>query len=294
VTVSAIIHLKERSPLYGLARKNEVAKYKKKRARELQHDKFRDTAGRIFDQVGDRLEGKGKAILYGLAGIVLLAVLVGFYVRWSSRKADEARRALGRAIAISTAPVASASPAPGAPPPAYSSEQERAQKAIDEFQKVVNKYGDPYKTEARYFIAANLLYIDREKGMSELAEVSKASQVEAATLARFALAQAREADGKYDEAAKLYSELAAQNSTVVTPDTANLRLAAVYEKQGKKKEAADLLFNIVEASRKAKDSDGTPLPPSAAARDAAEKLQKLDPDRYAKLTPEAPSGELPF
>ncbi len=294
MSVSAIIHLKERRPLYGLARKNEVAKYKKKRARELQHDKFRDTAGKIFDRVGDRLEGRGKAILYGLAGIVLVAVLVGVYVKWSNRKSDEARRALGRAIAIATAPVATASPAPGAPAPTYSSEQERAQRAIEEFQKVAAKYGDPYKTEARYFIATNLLYVDRDKAMSELAEVSKAGVAEPATLAKFALAQAKEADAKYDEAAKLYSELAAQNSSIVTPDTANIRLAAVYEKQGKKKEAADLLFNIVDVSRKSKDSDGTPLPASAAARDASEKLQKLDPDRYAKLTPEAPSGDLPF
>lgn len=269
-----------------------MAKYKKKRARELQHDKFRDTAGRVFDRVGDRLEGRGKALLYGLAGVVLLAVLVGFFVKWNNRKSDEARRALGRAIAIATAPVATASPVPGAPTPAYSSEQERTQKAIEVFQQVANKYGDPYKTEARYFIATNLLSIDRNKGISELTEVSKSSVVEPAALAKFALGQALEADGKYDDAAKLYSELAAQNSPVVTSDSANLRLAAVYEKQGKKKEAADLLFNIVEASRKAKDSDGTPLPPSAAARDASEKLQKLDADRYAKLTPEAPSDSL--
>lgn len=271
-----------------------MAKYKKKRARELQHDKFRDTAGKIFDRIGDRLEGRGKAILYGLAGVILVAILVGVWLTWSNRNADEARRALGRAIAIATAPVATASPAPGAPTPTYASEQERAQKAIEEFQKVAAKYGEPYKTEARYFIATNMLYIDRDKAMNELAEVSKGSVVEAATLAKFALAQAKEADGKYDEAAKLYSELAAQNSTVVTPEGANLRLAAVYEKQGKKKEAAELLFNILEASRKLKETDGTPIPPSGAAREAGEKLQKLDPERYAKLTPEAPSGDLPF
>src|SRR4029434_1387797 len=151
--------------------------------------------------------------------------------------------------------------------------------------QVANKYGDPYKTEARYFIATMLLSIDRNKAISELTEVSKSSVVAPA-----ALAKPLEADGKYGEAAKLYSELAAQNSEVVTSDSANLRLAAVYEKQGKKKEAVDLLFNIVEASRKTKDSDGAPLPPSSAARDASEKLQKLDADRYAKLTPEAPSG----
>lgn len=271
-----------------------MAKYKKKRARELQHDKFRDTAGKIFDRVGDQLEGKGRTILYGLAALVLLGVLVGLYVKWSSRKADEARRALGRAIAISTAPVATASPAPGTPAPTYSTEQERAQNAIAEFEKVAVKYGDPYKTEARYFIGTNLLYVDRDKALTVLADVSNSGVVEAAALAKFALAQAREEDGKNDEAAKLYSELAGQNSAVVTPDVANLHLAAIYEKQGKKTEAADLLFNIVESSRKATDADGTPLQPSTAVRDAADKLQKLDAARYAKLTPEAPSGNSPF
>lgn len=273
-----------------------MAKYNKKRARELQHDKFRDAAGRVFDRVSDRLEGRGKAILYGIAGLVVLAVLVGVYLKWSNRKADEARQALGRGITITTAAIAAPSPAPGTAPaaPTYSTEQERAQRAIAVFEQVAAKYGEPYRTEAQYFIATNLLYIDREKGMVQLAEVSKSSEVEPATLAKFALGQAKEADSKFDEAAKLFSELAAQNSTVVSPDTANLHLASVYEKQGKKKEAADLLFNIVEASRKAKDPDGTSLPPSAAARDASEKLQKLDADRYAKLTPEAPSGDLPF
>ncbi len=291
--ISPIIHLKERSSLRGLARKNEVAKYKKKRARELQHDKFRDAAGRVFDRVADQLEGKGKAILYGLASAVVLLVIIATGVSLHRKHTNEALQALGRGIDIMARPV---STTPGADPktPAFASEQERAQKAIEEFQKVTAKYGDPYKTEARYFIGTNLLYVDRDKAMNELAEVSKASVAEPATLARFALAQAKEADGKYDEAARLYSELAALNRVLVTPETANLRLAAIYEKQGKKNEAADLLFNIVDASRKAKDPDGTPVPPSAAAREATEKLQKLDPDRYAKLTPEAPPAELPF
>jgi tetratricopeptide (TPR) repeat protein len=294
VSVSLIIHRKERRPLCGLARKNEVAKYKKKRARELQHDKFRDTAGKIFDRAADRLEGKGKHIIYGLAGVILLAVLVGVYLKWSSRKSDEARRALGRAIAVATTPVATASPDPANTAPTFSSEKERAQKAIEIFEQVAAKYGDPYKTEALYFIGANQLYVDHDKGISTLTEVSKSSVAEAARLAKFALAQAMETDGKYDEAAKLYSELAAQDSVVVTPETANLQLALVYEKQGRKTEAADLLFKIAEASRNAKDADGLPLPPSAAAREATEKLQKVDADRYAKLTPEAPSADSPF
>lgn len=271
-----------------------MAKYNKKRARELQHDAFRDTAGKIFDRISDRLEGRGKEILYVLGGLLLVALLVGFWVSWSRRKDDEARRALGRAISIMSVPLATASPAPVTPGPTFANEQERAQKAVVEFQKVAAKYGDPYKTEARYFMGTNLLITDREKGIAELAAVSKTGVPEPATLAKFALAQAKEADGKLDEAALLYSELAAQNSMVVTADSAGLRLAAVYDKQGKKQEAVELLFNMVEASRKARDTDGTPLPQSAAAREAAGKLQKLDPDRYAKLTPEVSSGESPF
>ena len=109
----------------------------------------------------------------------------------------------------------------------------------------------------------------------------------------FALAQAKEVDAKYDEAAALYRESAAQNSAVVTPETANLRLAMVYKQQGKKKEAADLLFNIVDAARKAKDAEGNPAAQSQAARDAAQELQKVDSDRYAQLPAEAPAN-LPF
>ncbi|HSS19220.1 MAG TPA: hypothetical protein VLL54_04040 [Pyrinomonadaceae bacterium] len=265
-----------------------MAKYKKKRARELQHDKFRDAAGRIFDKVADKLEGKGKHILYVLGGLVVLAILVGVYLKWSYRKTDEALQALGRGITITSGAVAKPSPEPGDPPAAYASEQERAQRAIDVFQQVAAKYGDPYKTQARYFIGTNLLIVDREKGLTELEAVSKTNVPEVATLAKLALAQAKEAGQNYDEAARLYSELAAQNSIIVTPDNANLGLASVYEKQGKKSEAAEILFKIVEAARKAKDTDGLPLSESAAAREAGTRLQKLDPDRYAKLTPAAP------
>jgi hypothetical protein len=266
-----------------------VAKYKKKRARELKQDKFRDASMRLIDRVGERLEGKGRSILYGIAGVVIVVAIIGFFIKWSNRRADEARHALGRAITIASAPV-SATPAAGSAGPSFTTEQERAQKAIDEFQKVAAKYGDPYRTEARYFIATNLLYVDRNKGITELTELTNSSNGEVATLSKFALAQAKETDGKLDEAVALYSELGKQNSAVVTPETANLRLAMVYEKQGKKKEAADLLFNIVDAARKAKDDENNPATQSQAARDAAQELQKLDPARYAQLPPEAPAN----
>ena len=265
-----------------------MAKYKKKRARELQHDRFRDTTMGFFDRLGNLLEGRGRSILYGLAGVLLAGMIVILFVKWSHRKRDEAQQALGRAITISKATV-STTPAPGSTEPTFASEKDRAQRSIEEFQKVADKYGDPYRSESRYFIATNRLALDRQKATAELAELGNSKIEEVAALSKFALGQANESDGKFDDAARLYTEIAKLNSPTVTPDTANLRLAKVYEKQGKKKEAADVLFNIVDASRKAKDRDNKPLPQSGAAREAASELEKLDPDRYAQLPPETPS-----
>jgi hypothetical protein len=270
-----------------------LAKYTKKRAKELKHDRFRDTSMRLLERVGDSLEGRGRMLLYGIAGVVLLAVIVGVWLKWSHKKDDEARRALGRAITIATTPVSGA-PAADPASPTFSSERERAQRAVEEFQKVAAKYGEPYRSEARYFAATNELYFDRNRGITELSELSKAGIPEVSTLSKFALAQAKEADGSLDEAAQIYRDLASQNSVVVTPESANLRLALVYDKQGKKKEAADLLFNIVEASRKAKDEDGNPLSQAAAAREAAKELERIDAARYAQLTPETQRLDSPF
>jgi hypothetical protein len=271
-----------------------VAGYKKKRARELQHDRFRDTTLSVFDRLGDKLEGKGKTILYGLAGLIGVIALAAVYSWWSGRKNDEARRALGHAIEIASAPV-SPSPVPGSTDLSFASEKDRAERAVKEFQAVADKYGNPYQEKARYFHAANMMSIDRAKGISEMEALAQSSDKEVATLSKFALAQAREADGQYDNAASLYSELAKQNGLIVTQDVANLRLAAVYEKQNKKKEAADLLFSIAERARTAKDPEGKPATPTPAAREALDKLEKLDPARYAQLPPEPPpTSNLPF
>lgn len=242
----------------------------------------------FFDRLGNALEGRGKTILYTLGAIILGGILVVLIVNWRNRKADEARQALGRAIEIQKASISPA-PIPGRTEVTFASEKDRAQRAIEEFQKVADKYGDPYRAESRYFIASNRLVLDRQKGMTELAELGNSDVEEVAALSKFALAQANESDGKFDEAARLYSELAKLNSVAVPAETANLRLAKVYEKQGKQQQAADLLFNIVDASRKAKGPDNKALPQSAAAREAAEELQRIAPERYAQLPPETAS-----
>jgi lipopolysaccharide biosynthesis regulator YciM len=261
-----------------------VAKYKKKRARQLQHDKFRDTTIGLVDRAAHKMEGKGRKVLYGIGALIAIALIVWGVKAWRDNKADDARLALGRAIKIAETPVV-ATPIPGSTAPSFRTEKERSQKALEEFQKVAASYGGTTGEHARYFAAANQLVLDRAKGMSELDALTKSSDGEVATLAKFALAQAKEGDAKYDEAAALYNDIIKQGSTIITPDTANLRLAVVYAKLGKKQEATDILFKMVETARQAKGKDGKPVPQSGAVRKAAGELEKLDPARYAQLPP---------
>lgn len=260
-----------------------MAKYKKKRARELKHDRFRDATMSLLDRLLDRVAGRRQHILYGLIALVVIAIGVYTFVRWRQKRAEEAQAAMGRAIAINAADIMP-SPPPGSKDPVFSSQQERSERAIHEFQKIVAKYGEPYRSQSQYFIATNELVTNRLKAETDLQNLSQGTG-ETAVLSKFALAQAKEADGNLAEAIRLYGEIAQANTAVVTPNTANLRLAAVYEKQGKKKEAADILFNIVDASRKARDKDGKPIAESSASRQAAQQLLKVDPTRYAQLPP---------
>ena len=260
-----------------------MAKYKKKRARELKHDRFRDATMLLADRLADRVAGRRQQILYGLIALVVIAIGVYAIVRWRHKHAEEAQAAMGRAIAINAADIAQ-TPPPGSKDPVFSSQQERSERAIHEFEKIAAKYGDPYKTEALYFIATNELVTNRLKAETDLQNLAQGSS-ETAILAKFALAQAKESDGNLAEAVRLYGELAQANSSLITPNSANLRLADVYNKQGKKKEAADILFNMVDTARKARDKDGKPIPESSASREAAQELLKIDPTRHAQLPP---------
>jgi hypothetical protein len=72
-----------------------------------------------------------------------------------------------------------------------------------------------------------------------------------------------------------------------------LELARALEKQGKKQEAADIYFDIAKIASEAKDIDGKPARMSDAATTAKEKITELDPERAKQIveqTPESPFG----
>ncbi|MDQ3178915.1 MAG: hypothetical protein M3Q33_00185 [Acidobacteriota bacterium] len=258
-------------------------------------DDFQKNVGGRVKEFGKQFEGKGKNITYAVAAIAVLAVLIGIFYIWNRRSNNAGQAALGKAIETSTAQVTSSPVPAGSTAKVFKTEKERAETAINEFQAVVDKYGGAVEDKARYFIAVNRLTLDRAAATQELEELSKNSG-EVGTLSKFALAQAKTGDGKLDEAAALYVQLAALDNPILAKDSINFELAKIYEKQGKKTEAADLYFNIAKPASEAKDLDDKPIPMSSTAREAKEKLEELNPEKAKEIKePELPlpMGGLP-
>ena len=62
-----------------------MARTTKKRAKELKHDKFRDTTFDAYGRLSHRFEGKGRTILYAVAGVVALVALLLVFNWWRER-----------------------------------------------------------------------------------------------------------------------------------------------------------------------------------------------------------------
>lgn len=255
-------------------------------------DTFQQNVGKKFEEVGRSLEGQKRNLLYGLAALVVLGILVGIYFTWSSRTNAAAQAALARAIETSDAAISSNPVPAGSTTKQFKTAKERSQAAIPEFQAVVEQYGGSAADKARYFIAVNQLVLDRPVGIQELEGLASRND-EVGKMAKFALAQTRVEDGRLDDAAALYQELAGASDSIVAKDTLNLELAKIYEKQGKKQEAVDLLFTMVKTAAETKDLEGKPVTLSPSAQAAKDKLQALDPEKAKEIPePAAPPLDL--
>lgn len=240
-----------------------------------------------IEDAGKKLEGKGKTILYGIAALIVLAILVGVFLRWNNRSSGAAQAALGKAIETSQAQISETPPPAGSTQKSFKTEKERAEAAIAEFQLVVDKFGGDAGEKAKYFVAINRLAIDRPAAVQELESLANSGS-DTGKLAKFALAQTRLGDNRLDEAATLYQELAAMSDPIVAKDTINFELAKIYEKQGKKQEAVGIYFSIAKAASEAKDADGKAIPLTETATNAKEKVKELDPEKAKEIPESAP------
>jgi len=259
-------------------------------------DNIQTNVNRKVEDFGKKFEGKGKNLFYGLAALAVLATLIGIFYLWNRRSDAAALTALGKAIETSQAQVSSSPPPPTFTGKTFKTERERSEAAIAEFQAVADKFGSPAREKARYFIAVNRLRIDRAAAIPELEELSNTSG-EVGTLSKFALAQAKTDDGKLDDAVGLYQQILALENPILAKETINFELAKIYERQGKKAEAAEIYFDIAKEASEAEDLEGKPIPMSQTALEAKEKLEELNPEKAKEIiVPEMPlpAGGSPF
>jgi hypothetical protein len=259
-------------------------------------DQFQTRVGAKIEDAGKQLEGHGRNILYAIGALVVLGAVVWLIYFWTGRTNATAQAALGRAIEISQTRVSDQPVPAGSTEKTFKTERERAEAAVAEFDKVAEKHGGDVGQKAKYFAAVNRLSLDRPAAIGSLEELSKSSD-EVGKLSKFALAQTRAEDGRPDDAIALYQELAGMSDPIVSKETINFELAKLFEKQGRKPEAADLLFNLVKSASEAKDADGKSIPLTATAQNAKEKLKQLDPERAKQIPeapPEPPMGGMPF
>lgn len=260
--------------------------------KERYEDAFQQKVGKSIEDASKAFEGQWKNILYGLGALIVLGLIVWIIYSWSGRSNSQANTALGKAIVISQSAVTDQSPPAGSTERTFKTQRERAEAAIREFQAVVDTYGGDAGEMAKFFIAVNRLTIDRAAGIQELEALSKSSGA-VGSQAKFALAQAKASEGKYDEAVALYKELSASNNAVVAKETVDVELADLYEKQDKKADAVNVLFELVKTASEAKDAEGKPVPLNATAQKAKTKLTELDPEK-AKEIPEQPASTASF
>lgn len=262
--------------------------------KKIYQDEFQTNVGSRVEDIGKQFEGKSRTILYALGALAALAVVAAIFLSYNRRTNAAAQTALGKAIETSQAQVTSSPQPAGSTAKTFKTEKERAEASIGEFQAVVDKFGGAVEDKAKYFIATNRLSIDRAAAVSELEALSKNSGG-TGTLAKFAFAQAKAGDGKLDEAAALYRELAAQSDPILAKDTINYELAQILDKQGKKDEAADLYYAIAKTASEAKDTEGKPVAMTQTANDAKQKLAAINPDRAKEIiepVPESPFGAM--
>lgn len=224
------------------------------------------------------VKDRTRPILTIVTVIAVIGAAVLIYWWFTSSRQRAASESLGEAFKVSEAVVANPIP-PVVTGYAFASEDEKARKTYEAFEKAARDYPSFHGDLARYYGAINQLRFDAPAAEVTLKDLSQKSG-DIASQARMALAERYEATGKFDDAAKLYLELKAKPDGVPAL-MINFNLARTYEAQGKSKEAADLYFDV------AKEGKSAGIGGLALAR-----LSGIDPARLEQLPAPEPSSPL--
>lgn len=192
----------------------------------LKQDRFAETAA---DAMHWTVAHRTKLVTAGIVLGVLLAVIIGgfWYVRHTDTvAADE----LGHALMIYNAPLRPAGTPADPQQLSFTSVQERAKAASDEFNKIASSYGITRSGKyAKYFAGLAAIDLGNDKVAEEdLKYTAGVRDADISSLSKLALAALYRETNRDADAVKEYNELISHPTVSVPKVTAQLQLADMY------------------------------------------------------------------
>ena len=236
------------------------------------HKMKEDDFARSIARARDVVDSRRRDLTLLFVGILAVILVIGGYTWWRQARQAKANTALASALAVYEAPVvAPAKPAPGSPMPVqdpgtFVSEQAKLEAALPRFMQAADAYPNTEAgITARYHAASILASLGRlpeaEQRYQEV--VDKAGKGIYESTGRLGLASTQAAQGKYDSAIAIYTELSRDSSSTIPVDGVLMQLGRTYAKAGRKDEAARAFTRVVDE-----------FPQSLFAADARRELEE--------------------
>jgi TolA-binding protein len=220
---------------------------KAKERHHLKQNEFVTTTASVVDTV----RANRDQFLIGAIVVVLVVGIGGGWWYWHKHTNDEASSMFAIGMSIAQAPIAPPPTVPGATqtPGTYPSDQARQQAALQAFQQVASLYpstaaGLAAKYQAGVALMSLARFPEAEQSFSAVADQGGTSLY--GSMARLGRAEALQNEGKYDDAIKVLTDLAAQRDSALPIDGVLMQLAQTYVKAGKPQDARAAFKRVVD------------------------------------------------
>lgn len=220
------------------------------KAQERRHLKQNEFASTTIQVVETLRSNRDRVVMWSVAVAAIVAIGGGYWY-WQKHTNDEASSLLGVGMSIAQAPIVPPPTLPGATQTAgtYPTDQARQEAALQTFQQVATQYPSTSAgLTARYQMGIALMTLGRlpEAEQSFTAVADKGGSSLYGSMARLGRAESLRYQGKFDDAIKTLTDLAAERDGMLPVDGILMQLAQTCLKAGKTQEARAAFKRVVD------------------------------------------------
>jgi tetratricopeptide (TPR) repeat protein len=211
----------------------------------LKKDKFAQATASSVSWVSGH---RSSVLRWTVAGALVVVIAVGALIFWNL-KSTAADTALGAALDVYDGPLAI--PGAPAENGVYSTASDRSKAANKQFAAIASEYGWlPQGAKAHYFTGITDQELGQTAAAeSELKTAAGSWDSNLANLAKIALASIYHQTNRDAQAIEIYNALVAKPSVTVSAAVAQLDLADLYAAQGKQDQARKLWAQVKDADK---------------------------------------------